>query len=78
MERSQDESHSFTPEANARGRIVADRVIDALGESGVEDLALILEIIPAFEQDDAAVLDDLEASADYWLEALSRHGVLAA
>ena len=63
---------------NARGRIVAERVIDALGEGQVEELALILEIIPAFEQDDAAVLDDLEASVDYWLEALARRGVLAA
>jgi hypothetical protein len=72
-----DHHWPFTPEANSRGRIVADRVIDALGESGVDDLVLILEIIPAFEQDDAAVLDDLRASVDYWLEALARRGVLA-
>jgi hypothetical protein len=73
-----DHHWPFTPDANTRGRIVADRVIDALGESGVERLALVLEIIPAFEQEDAAVLDDLEASVDYWLEALARRGVLAA
>jgi len=72
-----DHHWPFTPAANARGRIEADRVIDALGESGVEELALILEIIPAFEQEDAAVLGDLAASVDYWLEALDRRSVLA-
>jgi sugar phosphate isomerase/epimerase len=72
-----DHHWPFTPEANRRGRIDADRVIDALGDAGVEEMALILEIIPAFEQDDAAVLDDLAASVDYWLEALTRTGTLA-
>lgn len=72
-----DHHWPFTPEANRRGRIDADRVIDALGEGGVEKLALILEIIPAFEQDDDAVLADLTASVDYWAEALTRRGVLA-
>jgi D-erythrulose 1-phosphate 3-epimerase len=72
-----DHHWPFTASANARGRIHADGVIDALGESGVEELALILEIIPAFEQDDDAVLDDLKASVDYWLEALDRRRVLA-
>jgi sugar phosphate isomerase/epimerase len=72
-----DHHWPFTPAANARGRIDADRVIDALGEGGAEELALILEIIPAFEQADDAVLDDLRASVDYWLEALTRRGVLA-
>ena len=72
-----DHHWPFTPEANARGRIDADRVIDALGEGGVEELALVLEVIPAFEQDDAAVLDDLAASVDYWRAALSRRDVAA-
>jgi D-erythrulose 1-phosphate 3-epimerase len=72
-----DHHWPFTPEANARGRIEADRVIDALGEGGVEELALILEVIPAFEQDDDDVLDDLTASVVYWRDALSRRGVAA-
>ena len=72
-----DHHWPFTPEANRRGRIEADRVIDSLGEGGVEELALILEIIPAFEQDDDAVLADLEASVECWAEALDRRGVLA-
>jgi sugar phosphate isomerase/epimerase len=72
-----DHHWPFTPEANRRGRIEADNVIDALGEGGVEDLALILEIIPAFEQDDDSVLADLRASVEYWAEMLTRRGVLA-
>jgi hypothetical protein len=73
---SGDHHWPFTPEFNRAGRIDADRVIDALGESGVQELALILEVIPPFEQDDDAVLDGLAASVGYWSEALSRRGVL--
>lgn len=72
-----DHHWPFTAEANHRGRIDTDRVIDALGDGGVDELALVLEVIPAFEQEDGAVLDDLTASVDYWREALSRRGVLA-
>jgi D-erythrulose 1-phosphate 3-epimerase len=72
-----DHHWPFTAEANRAGRIDADRVIDALGEGGVEGVALILEVIPAFEQDDDAVLDGLTASVDYWSEALTRRGVMA-
>jgi hypothetical protein len=31
-------------------------------------------VIPAFEQEDDAVLDDLARSVDYWREALTRAG----
>jgi sugar phosphate isomerase/epimerase len=72
-----DHHWPFTPDRNSAGRIDADGVIDALGESGADDVALVLEIIPAFEQDDDSVLDDLEASLDYWRNALHRRGVLA-
>jgi sugar phosphate isomerase/epimerase len=71
-----DHHWPFTPEANRRGRIEANRLIDALGEAGIDRLALVLEIIPPFEQADDAVRDDLQASVDYWLEALTRRGVL--
>jgi D-erythrulose 1-phosphate 3-epimerase len=70
-----DHHWPFTPERNAVGRIDADRVIDALGEGGVEETALILEMIPPFEQDDSEVLDDLAASVDHWRAALVRHGL---
>ena len=73
-----DHHWPFTTQYNAAGRIDADRVIEALAEGGVTDSALILEVIPPFEQDEATVLSDLAASVEYWREALSRHGVLAA
>ena len=72
-----DHHWPFTKADNAIGRIAADRVIDALGEGGVEESALVLEVIPPFEQDDDTVLSDLAESVDYWREALSRRGVLA-
>lgn len=72
-----DHHWPFTPERNARGRIDADRVIEALADAGVTQMDLILEVIPPFEQDDAEVLDDLAASVDYWQEALTRLGVAA-
>jgi D-erythrulose 1-phosphate 3-epimerase len=72
-----DHHWPFTDRYNAIGRITAERVIDALAEGGVEESALILEIIPPFEQEDGAVLDDLTASVVYWRDALARHGVLA-
>lgn len=70
-----DHHWPFTADRNAAGRIDADRVIDALGEGGVEATDLVLEVIPPFEQADDTVLDDLIASVDYWREALERRGV---
>lgn len=70
-----DHHWPFTSEKNAAGRIDADRVLDALDAGGVEETALILEVIPPFEQDDSAVIDDLTASVDYWREALDRRGL---
>ena len=72
-----DHHWPFTTRYNTLGRIDADRVIDALGEGDVDETVLILEVIPPFEQDDDAVLDDLVASVDYWREALARRGVAA-
>jgi hypothetical protein len=71
-----DHHWPFTAARNAEGRIDADRVIDALGDGGVTSCALILEIIPSFEQPDEAVLEDLAASVDFWRAALTRHGVI--
>jgi sugar phosphate isomerase/epimerase len=71
-----DHHWPFTDRYNAVGRIAADRVIDALGEGGVEESALLLEVIPPFEQPDDDVLDDLLRSVEYWREALQRRGAL--
>ena len=70
-----DHHWPFTAERNAAGRIDADRVIAALGDGDVEETALILEVIPAFEQEDGSVLDDLVASVDYWRRSLARNGL---
>ncbi|MGZ8502805.1 MAG: sugar phosphate isomerase/epimerase family protein, partial [Candidatus Limnocylindrales bacterium] len=59
-----DHHWPFTAARNTKGRIEADRVIDALGEGGVDACALILEVIPPFEQPDDELLDDLGASVD--------------
>ena len=69
-----DHHWPFTAAANARGRIDADLVLAALDRSGADDVALILEVIPAFEQDDDQVIEDMIASARYWQDALARHG----
>jgi D-erythrulose 1-phosphate 3-epimerase len=65
-----DHHWPFTAERNAQGRIDAGRVLDALDASGAREVALVLEVIPSFEQDDDAVLADLVESAEHWREAL--------
>jgi D-erythrulose 1-phosphate 3-epimerase len=67
-----DHHWPFTTALNQRGRIDAERVLQALERSGADEVALILEIIPPFEQDDDEVLRDMVASAGYWQEALAR------
>jgi sugar phosphate isomerase/epimerase len=69
-----DHHWPFTPACNALGRIEAPRVLEALQASGAGHVELILEVIPPFEQDDAEVRSDLEASVAYWREALGRVG----
>jgi len=67
-----DHHWPFTAERNAQGRIDAGRVLDALDASGARQVALVLEIIPSFEQDDDVVLAELVESADHWRAALAR------
>ena len=68
-----DHHSPFTPETNATGIIEPAKVLAALDRSGAADVALILEIIPPFEQDDDQVLDDLRQSAAFWQVALRDH-----
>jgi hypothetical protein len=70
-----DHHWPFTFERNTAGRIRADEVLDALERSGVTETVLILEMIPPFEQDDDALLDDLRTSVAYWRTALERRGL---
>jgi len=65
-----DHHWPFTAARNAQGRIDAGRVLDALEASGAREVALVLEVIPSFEQDDDLVLAELAESADHWRAAL--------
>jgi D-erythrulose 1-phosphate 3-epimerase len=65
-----DHHWPFTSQYNQRGRIRAPLVLEALAASGTEQATLILEVIPAFEADDARVLDELRQSASYWKQAV--------
>ncbi len=69
-----DHHWPFTAAANAKGRIRAEAVLDALDQSSAAEVDLILEVIHPFEAEDETVLADLEASVAHWREALARHG----
>jgi sugar phosphate isomerase/epimerase len=69
-----DHHWPFTPERNEGGRIDPGRVLDTLAAAGADDVLLVLEVIPAFEQDDAGVLADLRASVEFWQAALTERG----
>jgi sugar phosphate isomerase/epimerase len=69
-----DHHWPFTSRYNALGRIRPAAVLDALAASGAEDVALVLEIVPSFEADDALVLNELRESVLYWQQALRDHG----
>jgi len=70
-----DHHWPFTTERNAGGRIDPGRVLDTLAAAGADDVLLVLEVIPAFEQDDAETLADLRASAEFWQAALTERGM---
>ena len=57
----------FTREYNKIGIIKGEKLLEAIAESGAEDLVLFLEVFHAnFEPFDTRVLDDLKASVEYW------------
>jgi sugar phosphate isomerase/epimerase len=68
-----DHHWPFTEQYNAVGRIRAEAVLDALAESGANEVALMLEVVPPFEADDARVLRELRESVLYWQAALRDH-----
>ncbi len=68
-----DHHWPFTEAYNARGRIRADAVLDALAASGAQSATLMLEVVPSFEAPDAVVVSELRESVVYWRDALSRH-----
>jgi D-erythrulose 1-phosphate 3-epimerase len=70
-----DHHWPFTPGHNATGLVDPGKVLDTLAAAGATDMLLILEVIPAFEADDAQVLSDLRASAEVWRAALAERGL---
>jgi sugar phosphate isomerase/epimerase len=72
-----DHHWAFTPERNRQGRIEAGRVLDTLAATGVEDVTLILEMIPGWEESDDQLRADLAASAEYWRAAIDARGMAA-
>jgi len=70
-----DRHWPFSSEWNAVGHIDPGRVLDTLADSGAADVLLVLEVIPAFEQDDAQVIADLRSSAEQWVSALTERGL---
>ncbi|MGP0051305.1 MAG: sugar phosphate isomerase/epimerase family protein [Solirubrobacteraceae bacterium] len=62
-----DHHWPFTAHFNAVGRIEAGRVLEALGDARP---ALVIEVIPSFEADDAQMLEQLRESVAYWRAAL--------
>jgi sugar phosphate isomerase/epimerase len=61
-----DHHWPFTEEHNASGIIHPGKVIDALEESGAEEVRLVFEVIHPFEEVEDRVLADLESSVSYW------------
>lgn len=70
-----DHHWPFTREHAEHGLIRPERVVDELTAAAAGDVLLVLEVIPAAEQDDDQVLADLEVSAAVWKEALQSRGV---
>jgi len=61
-----DRHWPFTEEYNCRGVIEPGKVIQAINDSGAEELTLVFEVIHPFEADEEKVLNDLERSVKYW------------
>jgi sugar phosphate isomerase/epimerase len=69
-----DHHWAFTAEHNATGLIDPAKVLDTLEASGAEDVDLIFEIIPGFEDQDDRVITELVASVDLWRGAIDARG----
>lgn len=65
-----DHHWPFTEEFNQIGIIDANKVVETIHETGMDEVFLLLEIIHPFEARESEVLDDLKETVDYWQEAL--------
>ena len=58
------------------GRIDPGRVLDTLAAAGAQEVQLVLEVIPGWEEDDGDVLDGLLTSVEVWKGAMRERGLL--
>jgi hypothetical protein len=65
-----DRHWPFTKEFNKIGIIEAKKVISSLDKSGADQTYIYPEVVPAFEQDDSQVIDDMTMTMKYWREYL--------
>lgn len=65
----------FTDETNRSGGVQRDRVLEELAGWGDVDVHMFLEVIPAHEADDAAVLADLRRSVEFWRDGIEAFGL---
>lgn len=57
----------FVPEYNALGKILPDRLLTVLEESGVKEMTLLLELsFKEREPYESRVIHDIKTSVDYW------------
>jgi len=68
----------FTDEYNARGFIDADKVVEALIESGVKEAFLTFEILYPRATPIERIVPDIVESVEYFDAALKRHGFTGA
>ncbi|MFC1894369.1 sugar phosphate isomerase/epimerase family protein [Candidatus Dependentiae bacterium] len=57
----------FTPEYNTQGKIIPEKLLSVLKDSGVEEITLLLELsFKEREPFESRVIQDIKASVDYW------------
>ena len=61
-----DRHWPFILEYNRQGIIEPKKVIQAINESGANEVILMLEVVHAFEEDENKVLSDIKESVSYW------------
>ena len=76
MDGTWDRHWTFTKEHNAEGVIRMEKVVEALEQSGAEDVYLFPELIHPFEFPEDMLLEELDESYEY-LRQYVRHAAAA-
>lgn len=66
-----DRHWPFTEEYNCQGIIEPEKVIQAINDSGAEEVILLFEIIHPFEAEEKLVLTEIKESVEFWKGYLS-------